>query len=151
MTWRPRLRFGRNLKGCGAWRASGKVGRHGKIFRQKAVWVTSEIGGGRAEKSRYDVPPGVGAKNRYEAELTNHVADRGQNSTRCILLYRTVARNGCGIPLSVVCPTCIPNKKSRCFSKLSRATAFVRLSACWSSALRFFTDKSPFPTNSRKK
>ena len=30
------------------------------------------------------------------------VADRGQNST-CILLYRTVARNGGGIQLSVVC------------------------------------------------
>ena len=41
------------------------------IFRQKAVWVTSENGDGRAEKPRYDVPQGVGVKNRYEAELTN--------------------------------------------------------------------------------
>ena len=31
------------------------------------------------------------------------VADRGRKS-RCILLYRTVARNACDIPLSVVCP-----------------------------------------------
>ena len=41
------------------------------IFRQKAVWVTSEKGDGRDEKPRYDVPRGVGVKNRYEAELTN--------------------------------------------------------------------------------
>ena len=26
------------------------------IFRQKAVWVTSENGDGRTEKPRYDVP-----------------------------------------------------------------------------------------------
>ena len=31
------------------------------------------------------------------------VTDRGPKP-RCILLYRTVARNGCGIPLSFVCP-----------------------------------------------
>ena len=31
------------------------------------------------------------------------VADRGQKP-RCILLYRTVVRNGGGIPLSVFCP-----------------------------------------------
>ena len=44
MTWRPWLRFSRNLNGCGARRASGEVGPHG-IFsdrkrygsRQKAV------------------------------------------------------------------------------------------------------------------
>ena len=68
------------------------------IFRQKAVWVTSESGDGRAEKPRYDVPHGVGVKNRYEQI---RVADRGQQSG-CILLYRAVARNGCGIPLSIV-------------------------------------------------
>ena len=28
-------------------------------------------GDGRAEKPRYDVPQGVGVKNRYEAELIN--------------------------------------------------------------------------------
>ena len=33
--------------------------------------VASGNGDGRAEKPRYDVPQGVGAKNRYEAELTN--------------------------------------------------------------------------------
>ena len=41
------------------------------IFGQKAAWVSSESGDGRAEKPRYDVPQGVGVKNRYEAELTN--------------------------------------------------------------------------------
>ena len=41
------------------------------IFRQKLVWVTPESGDGRAEKPRYDVPQGVGVKNRHEAELTN--------------------------------------------------------------------------------
>ena len=41
------------------------------FFRQKAVRVTSESGDGRAEKLRYDVPHGVGVKNRYQAELTN--------------------------------------------------------------------------------
>ena len=49
------------------------------IVRQKAVWVTSENGDGRAEKPRYDVPQGVGVKNRYEAELTNQ--RRGLGST----------------------------------------------------------------------
>ena len=44
-----------------------------------------------------------------------------------------------------------PEQKSRCFSKLSRASAFVRISARWPSVLRYFTDKPPFPTNSRKK
>ena len=43
---------------------------HG-IFSDKAVWVTPGSGDGRAEKSRYDVPQGVGVKKRYEAELTN--------------------------------------------------------------------------------
>ena len=42
-----------------------------QIFGQKGVWVTSESGDGRAEKPRYDVPHGVGVKNRYEAELTD--------------------------------------------------------------------------------
>ena len=46
------------------------------IFRQKAVWVTSESGGGRAEKPRYDVPQGGGVKTRYEAKLTNQSASR---------------------------------------------------------------------------
>ena len=53
------------------------VKRHGQsrsawsIFRQKTVWVTSESGDGGAEKPRYDVPQGVGVKNRCKAELTN--------------------------------------------------------------------------------
>ena len=42
-----------------------------RIFRQKAVWVTSESGEGRAEKPLYDVPQGVGVKHRYDVELTN--------------------------------------------------------------------------------
>ena len=41
------------------------------ILRQKAVWVTSESGDGRAEKPRYDVSQGVGVKKQCEAELTN--------------------------------------------------------------------------------
>ena len=49
------------------------------ISRQKAVWVTSENGDGRAEKPRYDVPQGVGDKNQYKAELTNQ--RRGLGST----------------------------------------------------------------------
>ena len=39
-------------------------------FRQKALWVASESGDGRAEKPRYDLPQGVGVKNRYKAVLT---------------------------------------------------------------------------------
>ena len=47
----------------------------------------------------------VSKTGTYEAELTKiSVANRGQKPGRCILLYRTVARNGCGIPLSVVSP-----------------------------------------------
>ena len=42
-------------------RASGKSSRK-HIIRQKAVWVTSESGDGRAEKPWYDVPRGVGVK-----------------------------------------------------------------------------------------
>ena len=41
------------------------------ISRQKALWVASGNGDGRAEKPRYDVPQGVGVQNRHEAELTN--------------------------------------------------------------------------------
>ena len=72
-------------------------------LRQKALWVASGSGDGRAEEPWYDVPQGVGVKNRCEAELTNQRRGSGQKP-RCILLYRTVARNGGGIPLSVVCP-----------------------------------------------
>ena len=67
----------------------------------ESVGVASGNGDGRAEKPRYYVLQGVGVKNRYEAELTNQ--RRGSGSKRCILLYRTEARNGGGIPLSVVC------------------------------------------------
>ena len=66
----PWLRFGRELKGCRRpWRAWDKVGPHGVFcdLRQKALWVASGNGDGRAEKPRYDVPQGVGVKNRYEA------------------------------------------------------------------------------------
>ena len=42
------------------------------ILRQKALWVVSGNGDGRAEKPRYDIPQSVGVKNRYEAELTDH-------------------------------------------------------------------------------
>ena len=41
------------------------------ILRQKALWAASRHGDCRAEKPRYDVPQGVGVKNRYEAELIN--------------------------------------------------------------------------------
>ena len=41
------------------------------LLRQKALWVASGNGDGRAEKPRYDVPQGVGVKNRYEAEVDN--------------------------------------------------------------------------------
>ena len=50
------------------------------IFRQKAVWVASESGNGRAKKRRYDVPQGVGVKNRYEAELTNQRRGSGSKT-----------------------------------------------------------------------
>ena len=40
------------------------------ILQQKALWASGNDDG-RAEKPRYDVPQGVGVKNRYEAELTN--------------------------------------------------------------------------------
>ena len=48
MTWRPWLAFGRNLKGCGARRASGKVGPHGifsdrKRYRSRQKAVTAEL------------------------------------------------------------------------------------------------------------
>ena len=62
------------------------VKRHGQsrfawyIFRQKAVWVTSESGDDRAEKPRYDVPQRVGVKNRYEAELTNQRRGSGSKT-----------------------------------------------------------------------
>ena len=52
-------------------KSHGQSGSAWYIFRQKAVWVTSDSGDGRAEKTRYDVPQGVGVQNRYEAELTN--------------------------------------------------------------------------------
>ena len=47
------------------------VSMDGKFFQEKALRITSESGDGGAEKTRYDVPQGVGVKNRYEAELTN--------------------------------------------------------------------------------
>ena len=72
------------------------------ILRQKALWVVSGNRDGRAEKARYDILQG-GVKDRYEAELTNQRRGSGSKPT-CILLYRTVARIGGGIPLSVVCP-----------------------------------------------
>ena len=50
------------------------------IFQQKAVWVTSESGDDRAEKSKYDVPQRVGVNNRYEAELTNQQRGSGKKT-----------------------------------------------------------------------
>ena len=46
-------------------------------FATESVRVASGNGGGRAEKPRYDVPQGLGAKNRYEAELTNQRRESG--------------------------------------------------------------------------
>ena len=60
------------------------------IFRQKAVWVTSESGDGRAEKPRYDLPQGVSVKNRYEADLINQL--RGSGSK--IYVYSAVPHGG---------------------------------------------------------
>ena len=60
------------------------------IFRQKAVWVTSESGDDRAEKPRYDVPHGIGFKNRYEAELTNQRRGSGPKTQ----VYAAVPHGG---------------------------------------------------------
>ena len=49
-------------------------------LRQKASWVASGNGDGRAEKPRHDVPHGVGIKNRYEAELTNQRRGSGSKT-----------------------------------------------------------------------
>ena len=48
------------------------------VFRQKAAWVTSGSGDGRAEKPRYDVPQGVGVKTG--TRLTNQRRGSGSNS-----------------------------------------------------------------------
>ena len=50
------------------------------ILQQKALWVASRNGDGRAEKPRYDVPQGVGVNNRYEAELTNQRRGSGSKT-----------------------------------------------------------------------
>ena len=50
------------------------------ILRQKALWVASGNGDGLAEKSRYDVPQGVGDKNRYDAQLTNQRRGSGSKT-----------------------------------------------------------------------
>ena len=50
------------------------------ILRQKALWVASRNGDGRAEKPRCDVPQGVGVKNRDEAELTNQLRGSGSRT-----------------------------------------------------------------------
>ena len=50
------------------------------ILRQKVLWAVSGNGDGRAEKPRYDVPQGVGVKNRYEADLTNQRRGSGSNT-----------------------------------------------------------------------
>ena len=62
----------------------GQLGPHGaRVFcnrKRMYVWVASENGDGRAEKPRYDVPQGVGVKNRYEAELTNQRRGSGSQT-----------------------------------------------------------------------
>ena len=50
------------------------------ILRQKALWVASGNGDGRAEKPRYNIPQGVGVKHRYEAELTNQCRGSGSKT-----------------------------------------------------------------------
>ena len=50
------------------------------FLRQKALWVASGNGDGRAEKPRYDVTQGAGVKNRYEAELTNQRRGSGSKT-----------------------------------------------------------------------
>ena len=72
------------------------------IVQLKALWVAPGNGDGQAEKPRYDVPQGIGVINRYKAELTNQRRGSGEKPG-CILPYRTVARNGGGVPLPVVC------------------------------------------------
>ena len=49
-------------------------------FATETLWVASGNGDGRAEKPRYDVPQGVGVKNRYEAELTNQRRGSGSKT-----------------------------------------------------------------------
>ena len=60
------------------------------ILRQKALWVASGNGDGRAEKPRYDVPQGVGVKNRYKAELTNQRRGSGPKTQ----VYSAVPHGG---------------------------------------------------------
>ena len=50
------------------------------ILRQKALWVASGNGDGRAEMPRYDVPQGVCVHKRYEAELTNQRRGSGSKT-----------------------------------------------------------------------
>ena len=59
-------------------------------LRQKASWVASGNGDGRAEKPRHDVQQRVGVKNPHEAELTNQ--RRGSGSK--IWVYSAVPHGG---------------------------------------------------------
>ena len=49
-------------------------------FATESVMVASGNGDGRAEKPRYDVPQGVGIKNRYEAEFVNQRRGSGSKT-----------------------------------------------------------------------
>ena len=78
----PWLRFGRKIERLWAVKSQGRSRSAWCILRQKAVWVAPGNGDGRAEKPRYDVPQGVGVKNRYEAELTNQHRGLGSKHYR---------------------------------------------------------------------
>ena len=79
MTLCPWLRFDRKLKGYGR-EEPGQSRSAWCILRQKALWVASGNGDGRAEKPRYDIPQGDGVINRYEADLTNQRRGSGSKT-----------------------------------------------------------------------
>ena len=49
-------------------------------FATESIMGRVRNGNGRAEKPRYETPQGVGAKNRYDAELTNQRRGSGSKT-----------------------------------------------------------------------
>lgn len=70
----------------------GNVPERVLLLSQKVVKIAPKSGDGQAEKPIFDGPPHTGAKNRYDASLTNQCRRRSRNFNMnfwCVAFWRS--------------------------------------------------------------
>ena len=99
----PMVEIRREIERLWAMKSLGEVGRHGVFCDRKRYGSRQEAVTGELRSRGTIYRKVLVSKTGMRLSWPISVADRGQKSRR-FLLYRTVARNGGGIPHSVVYP-----------------------------------------------